>query len=152
MFSVTLRSITFATDKEHLLRLKSRRRGFLRWLQHYLITLKERWTYVDKLHFNLFFFGYVGSGWVIVSTTCARRPPQEMSCGGGRSRIKSHLADYSAAKNHTSPYYIYTAATINPMAAAMRCACPWSLSACGAGHTLLSSKEKGSCGAVALME
>ena len=42
VFSVTLRSITFATDKEHQLRLKSRRRGFLRQLQHYLITLKER--------------------------------------------------------------------------------------------------------------
>ena len=66
--------------------------------------------------------------------------------------LKSHLADYSAAKNHTSPYYIYTAATINPMAAAMLCACPLPISACGAGHTLLSSKEKGSCGAVALKE
>ena len=86
----------------------------------------------------------------------ARRVPvgRRKKClvGGGRSRIKSHLADYCAAKNHTSPYYIYTAATINPMAAAMLCACPLPFSACGAGHTLLSSKEKGSCGAVALME
>ena len=85
----------------------------------------------------------------------ARRVPvgrRKKCLGGGRSRIKSSLAEHSAAKNHTSPYYIYTAATINPMAAAMRCACPLPISACGAGHTLLSSKEKGSCGAVALME
>ncbi len=86
----------------------------------------------------------------------ARRVPvgrrKKCLAGGGRSRIKSSLAEHSAAKNHTSPYYIYTAATINPMAAAMRCACPLPISACGAGHPLLSSKEKGSCGAVALME